>query len=90
MAEHPTPPPVPPNELKAPVKPLEKTKEEQEQEKKKAEQDKQDKEKAEKKAKEKAELLSKIQEVLHDNDGLESNIPMNSDYWDMVNRYRGL
>lgn len=40
------------------------------------------------KAKEKAELLDKIQRILKEYDGLESNVPQNSEYWDLLNRYR--
>lgn len=38
----------------------------------------------------KAELYKKIQAVLMEHDGLESNIGVNHDYWGWVNQVRGL
>lgn len=38
---------------------------------------------------EKAELLKEIGAILHQFGG-ESNIPLNHDYWNKVNRFRGL
>jgi len=37
----------------------------------------------------KAENLAKIQEILSQYGGQESNIPTNHEYWDLVNKYRG-
>jgi len=34
------------------------------------------------------EALEKIQEILKQHDGLEANIPLTSEYWGLLNRYR--
>lgn len=39
---------------------------------------------------EKALLLKKIGEILALHAGLESNIPINHEYWNLLNRFRGL
>lgn len=39
---------------------------------------------------EKALLLKKIGEILALHAGLESNIPINHEYWSLLNRFRGL
>lgn len=38
--------------------------------------------------KEKAEILKKVGEILAEYDNKESNIPLNHEYWDLMNRYR--
>ena len=37
---------------------------------------------------EKKETLGRIQDILNRYDGMEANIPISSEYWDMLNRYR--
>lgn len=41
-------------------------------------------------ANEKAALLKKIGEVLAQYQGMESNIPLNHEYWNLLNRFRSL
>jgi len=36
----------------------------------------------------KEEAFKKIQEILKQHDGLEANIPLTSEYWGLLNRYR--
>lgn len=38
----------------------------------------------------KAALLKKIGEILAQYGGLESDVPINHEYWNLVNQYRGL
>lgn len=38
--------------------------------------------------KEKGELLEKIGKILKEHDGLESNVPLDHEYWGLLNRYR--
>lgn len=42
------------------------------------------------KRKEKADCLEKAQAIIKEYDGMESNIPINHEYWGLMNRYRGL
>lgn len=37
---------------------------------------------------EKQKTLEQIQYILKEHGGLESNIPRNSEYWDLCNKYR--
>lgn len=39
---------------------------------------------------EKLEVLKRIQEILKEYDGKESDIPLNHNYWNLVNQYRGM
>lgn len=39
---------------------------------------------------EKGDLLKRIGDFLREFDSLESNIPHNHEYWDLLNRYRAL
>jgi len=50
--------------------------------------DKAEKEKREKRKKEKEEIHKKLEEKLAEHGGRESDIPMNSDYWQLLNSYR--
>ena len=45
---------------------------------------------AKKEKTQKEEVLEKIQAILAEYGGLESNIPLTSDYWNLLNTYRGL
>lgn len=48
-----------------------------------------EKEKVDKeKEKEKGEVLAKIGDILKEYDNKESNIPLNHEYWGLVNRFR--
>lgn len=42
------------------------------------------------KEKEKGELLAKIGDILKEYDNKESDIPLNHEYWGLLNRHRGL
>ena len=41
-------------------------------------------------AKEALDLLHKAGDILKEYDNKESNIPLNHEYWDLMNRYRSL
>ena len=49
-----------------------------------------EKEEAKPELTEKEKMLVRIQEILGEHNGMESNIPVSHEYWDLTNRYRGL